>query len=191
MTRQCSIHNRQKSHSPSQISSGFAGGLATRGWRSLVINAERPTFNAQRPIQNPNWTLDVRRLASGVFLIFELGPNWGMIRGLFPFAHFAIDSGIYAPLRQAFTCKDCVDTQSTIFFKCAHLIVPPTEEPAFSMMQTKRVAQVQFIKLAESPSFILRAHDRAAPQIWSVNINIFRGHVEIAAHYQRGTFFFR
>src|ERR1700730_3412452 len=108
--------------------SGLGGGLETRRCSLRFTNAQRSTLNAQRSIQNPSSTFDVRRWAFGVFLVLEFCPNRGVIGGFFAFAHFAVDSRIGAFFGQRFTGQDSVDAQAAVFWEGKHPVIPPTEK---------------------------------------------------------------
>src|SRR6266404_687409 len=76
------------------------------------------------------------RLELGIWsLCFKFCPNRGVIGRFFAFAHFAIDSSAGAFLGQSFTGQNCVDAQSAVFREGKHSVVPPTEKPAFLMME--------------------------------------------------------
>ena len=57
-------------------------------------------------------------------------------------------------------------------------------------MQSQRVTQTHFRKSLKSGALAVRAHDRAAPKLWIVNIDIFRRNIEIAADDQIDLFLF-
>src|SRR5262249_62240840 len=56
-------------------------------------------------------------------------------------------------------------------------------------MKPQRVAQTDFRQLLECRALAVRAHDRAAPKSWIVDIDIFRRDVEIAADGKIDIFF--
>src|SRR5436190_7292832 len=77
------------------------------------------------------------------------------------------------------------------FFKCAHLIIPPTVKFAFLVMDSQGIAQPNFAELSKRRAFAFRSHDGPAPEIWIVNIDVFRGDIEIAADDKSTGDFFR
>ena len=57
-------------------------------------------------------------------------------------------------------------------------------------MKTQRVAQSDFAKRSKRGALAIRTHDRAAPKLRIVNIDIFRRDVEIAADRKIDIFLF-
>ena len=51
-------------------------------------------------------------------------------------------------------------------------------------MQSQRIAQTDFGKLLKRRALAVGTHDRSAPQLWIMNINIFRRDIEIAANHK-------
>ena len=109
-------------------------------------------------------------------------PNRRVIGRIFAFAHFAIDAGRDAFLRQRFAGQDGVDAQAAIFWKGQHSIIPPGENARRLRMKPQRIAQTDFTKLLKGSPLAIGAHDRATPQSRVVNIDIFGRDIEIAAH---------
>jgi hypothetical protein len=64
-----------------------------------------------------------------------------MIRRFLAFAHFDFDSRCAASIRETFTRQNCVDAQAMILFKPAHLIIPPTEQLVFLVVDSEGVVQ--------------------------------------------------
>ena len=77
-------------------------------------------------------------------LIPKLRPHRRVIGRFLAFAHFNIDSGCAASFRQCIARQNRVDAKAAIFFKCAHLIIPPAVKFAFLVMDSKRIAQPDF-----------------------------------------------
>src|SRR5207245_870688 len=86
-----------------------------------------------------------------------------------------------ALLRQRFARQYRVDAQPAVFRKSEHPIIPPSKNAGFVRMQPQSVAQTDFAKLLKHRALVVRAHDRAAPELWIVNIDIFRRDIKIAA----------
>src|SRR5882724_5686099 len=124
---------------------------------------KRPTFNIQLSTSNLESEFDVGSWAFGVFLCSEFCPNRCMIGGFFSFPRIAIDSCRSAFSRQGFARQNHVDTQSAIFRKRKHPIIPPGKKAAFLVMQSQRVPETGLAELAECFSFAIRTHDRFAP----------------------------
>src|SRR5260370_39738105 len=76
------------------------------------------------------------------------------------------------------------------FRKRKHTIIPPGKNARFLRMQSQRVAQTDSAELLKSGALTVRAHDRAAPKLWIVNIDIRRRDIEIAADDQIDIFLF-
>ncbi len=93
-----------------------------------------------------------------------------MIGGLLAFAHLSLDPGIGAARRERFAREDRVDTQSTVFRKGKHPVIPPGEQIRLLVMQTERVVQTRFTQLLKGGALAVGAHDRAPPQRWIVDV---------------------
>ena len=111
----------------------------------------------------------------------EVCPNRRVIGRIFAFSKLAIDSRSGAFLREAFARKHGVNPESAIFWERKHPIIPPGENSRRLRMQSQRVAQPDLAKFLKRRAFTLRAHDRAAPKLRIVNIDIFGRDVEVAA----------
>jgi len=98
------------------------------------------------------------------------------------------------PLRryfgESFARQHRVDPQPAIFLKRKHPIIPPGENTGLLRMQSERVTQADFTELLKSGALTIGAHDRAAPKLWVVNIDIFRRDIEIATNDKIDIFFF-
>src|SRR6266404_3530321 len=112
----------------------------------------------------------------------ELCPDGGMIGRIIAFAHFAIDPHGGATFGQGFACEDRIDTESAIFLKRQHPIIPPTKKTAFDMMDAKGIAQTHLFERAKSGAFFLRTHNGAAPKARIMHITVFRRDIEISAY---------
>ena len=121
----------------------------------------------------------------------ELRPHRRVIGWFFPDAHFAVDAGCGTVFNHIFACQHGINPQAAISFKTAHLIVPPGEELAFLMMDSKCVVLAKAAQLPEGCSFAFRSHNRPPPEIDIVNIHVLRRDIKIAAHEQVVRFFFR
>src|SRR3954469_7256775 len=121
----------------------------------------------------------------------EVRPHRSVIGRVFSITHFAIDPGGDAFFRQRFACQNSVYPQSTIFFKGAHLIIPPAEKFSFLVVNSKRVEQAEAAQIPKSGAFALGSHDGALPKLGVVNIDVFRSDIEIATHDQVVKFFLR
>src|SRR4029077_12565879 len=121
----------------------------------------------------------------------KLRPHRSVIGRIFSSTHFAIDRGGNAVFRQRFACQNSVYAQATVFFKRAHLIIPPAEKFSFLVMDSKRVVQAEAAQITKSRAFAVRSHDGPVPKIGIVNIDVLRSDIEIATHGEVGKFFFR
>ena len=122
------------------------------GFKRPTSHVQRSTFNLQLGKQgcgSRRWTLNV------FYLKREFGPNRCMIRWVLPFAHFAIDSGIAAFLRQLSPGEDRIDPQPAILRERKHPVIPPAENPRLRMVQTQGIGQAYLAKHAKGGAFII------------------------------------
>src|SRR5438094_6995160 len=108
------------------------------------VSHKRRTSNVQRSTSNSESEFGLRCWVLGVFLNAKLRPHRRVVGWFFTLAHLAINPGRNAFCCQLFARQNCVNAQAAIFFERAHLIIPPTEEFAFLVMEPQRVAQADF-----------------------------------------------
>ena len=74
----------------------------------------------------------------------KLRPYRRVIGRFLAFAHFAINPRSSAFFRELIDCENCVDAEAAIFFKRAHLIIPPAEQFAFFVMNSQCIVKTDF-----------------------------------------------